>query len=439
MADDSSKNPTEVLCDAITEFVGGLDCLYTTLPLLMKVVDTVTKERNRLFLTFLDEHTIERSENGSKVSYTLKVDDIGKHDRLKRQCVNARTAQVFIPRHFITSLVSQYDSFLGNIVRFIFAVKPEALNASEKSVPYTELQKFESIKAVSEYIVEKEVETVIRKSPADQFAWLKEKLGIPFKKDLKVWPIFVELNERRNLFVHCDGHVSAHYLACCSEHECEIDPELGAGDQLGVNPEYFEQAYKCVFEIGVKMAHVVWRKLCPTDLVASDENINSLTYDLIQNKQYDLAISLLDFFTEPVFKHSNETNKRTMIVNRAQAYKWAGDAAGCAKVLDVLDWGATEDQFKLAVSVLRDDFDGAYKIMRRLRHDEYFPKAYYRDWPIFKELRKQETFLTVFEECYGKPFNVQKRTEEQIQIDLQSSAQAGTENPQAEVKPPDRG
>jgi hypothetical protein len=409
---ESDRHPTEILAEDIKKFASEIDSLYTTLPLLMKIMTTLVQDTQQKFKTFLNDHALNKTESDHQFSYAIKVDDIGKHDRLKRQRNNTSIAARFIPRHFITSLLSQYDCFLGNVVRFIYEAKPETLNACEKSIPFVELQKFDTIQAAREYIIEKEVETVIRKSPAEQFSWLKEKLGVPFNKDLKVWPVFVELNERRNLFVHCDGRVSSQYLRCCSEHKCEIDPNLGIGDQLEVNPDYFKEAYKCVYEIGVKIAHVVWRKLCPIYVDGSDDNIIDLTYELIDNKQYDLAIRLLEFFTEPVFKHSKDYSKRIMIINLAQAHKWAGNDKTCAKVLDGIDWSATEDRFKLAVAVLYEDFDLAYELIQRLKHDKSFLKAYYRDWPLFKQLRKQDKFLHVFQECYGEPFKVQKMTEE---------------------------
>jgi hypothetical protein len=408
---ESDRSATKNFAEDIKKFAGEIDSLYTTLPLLMNIMTALLEETQKRFISFIDENALNKTETDKQFSYAIKVDDKSKHDRLKRQRDNALIASTFIPRHFITSLLSQYDSFLGNVVKFIFEVKPEALNASEKSIPFVELQKFDTIQGVREYIIEKEIEAVIRKNLVDQFNWLKEKIGVPFNKDLTAWPVFVELNERRNLFVHCDGRVSSQYIKCCSEHKCEIDPNLRIGNQLVVDPDYFFEACECVYEIGVKMAHVIWRKLCSNDADGSDDNIIDLTYDLIVNKRYDLAISLLEFFTEPVFKHSKDSNKRIMIINLAQAHKWTGNEEMCTKTLNREDWSAAEDRFKLAVAVLRNDFDQVYNLVQKLSHDSSFLKAYYRDWPLFKQLRKQDEFLQVFQKCYGEPFKVQKMTE----------------------------
>ena len=159
---------------------------------------------------------------------------------------------------------------------------------------------------------------------------------------------FVELTERRNLFVHCDGNVSSQYFKVCSEHKFKIDPTLRVGDKLTVNPKYFKNAYECIYEIGVKLAHVIWRKLSSDHLEGSDRNIIEVTYGLIEKGEYKLAIKLLDFFTDTkIIKHSSEIDKRIMIINRAQAYKWSNDNDTCYKILSKFDWSASDDKFKL--------------------------------------------------------------------------------------------
>jgi len=406
------KHPTEILYDDIIKFTQDIECLHTTLPLFMTIMEHIQKETHSKYHRFINDHGTEKNKDGNQTTYSIVVDDIAKHDRLKHQYDNSNNALRLIPRHFITSLVSQYDSFLGCVIRFIFSIKPEILNASEKSIPFTDLIRFPSIDAAREYIVEKEVEAVIRKSHVEQFVWLKDKLGTPFNKELKSWPIFVELNECRNLFVHCDGRVSSQYLKVCTEQKCSIDEKLKVGDQLHVSPIYFESAYKCIYEIGVKLAHVIWRRLATDHIAESDKSINNITYSLIDKGEFEIAIRLLDFFTQDQIKHSNDINKRMMIINRAQAYKWSNDDTTCKKILSNLDWSASGDNFKLAVSVLNEKYDEAYSLMKRLKHDESFHKAYYKDWPLFRELRKQADFTTVYEDCYKEPFKVQQKTEE---------------------------
>lgn len=316
-----------------------------------------------------------------------------------------------MPRNLIVAMVCTYDAFLGKLIRFILETKPTVLDTSERELTFSDLQRFSSIEAVREYIVEKEIESVLRRSHVEHFKWLENKLGTPFNKGLKSWPTFVELTERRNLFVHTDGVVSSQYLAVCSEHKCNLLPDVTNGAKLDVPPAYFEEAYQCLQEIGIKLAHVIWRKLLKNDLKAIDSNLCDTAYSLIQNQEYAIVINVLEFFTQDSMPHCDDSTKRTLLINLAQAYKWNENEAECAQLLDKHDWTASQDKYVLAVAVLKEDWDRVYKLMRRLKHDGSFDKVFYRDWPLFKQLRKRDDFPTVYEECYGEPFLSQETIE----------------------------
>lgn len=96
--------------------------------------------------------------------------------------------------------------------------KPELLSSSEKNLSFKDLVGLGSIDAAREFIIEKEIKSVIRLSHSDQIAWLEKKLSIPLTKELKIWPAFIELCERRNIFTHTNGVVSSQYCRVCREH-----------------------------------------------------------------------------------------------------------------------------------------------------------------------------------------------------------------------------
>lgn len=68
-----------------------------------------------------------------------------------------------MPRNFIVALICCYDSFFGKILRYIFMVRPQILDSSERTLKYSDLLEFADIPEAREYLVEKEVESVIRK------------------------------------------------------------------------------------------------------------------------------------------------------------------------------------------------------------------------------------------------------------------------------------
>jgi hypothetical protein len=177
---------------------------------------------------------------------------------------------------------------------------------------------------------------------------MENTFAIPLTKDLAIWPSFIELTERRNLFVHTDGVVSSQYIAVCKLHKCKLQEVVKEGDRLDVPQEYFAAAHNCIYEIGVKLGHVLWRKLLPDERATADSHFIATTYELIDRGKWDLAIKLLDFACTEFKKFSNEGAQLTLTVNRAQAYKWKGDEDRCKRIMKAVDWSAKSDQYRLA-------------------------------------------------------------------------------------------
>ena len=56
-------------------------------------------------------------------------------------------------------------------------------------------------------VVDDTIETLFRDSHTKHFEWIESSLDIKSLKKFEQWPNFIELTERRNLFVHSDGIV----------------------------------------------------------------------------------------------------------------------------------------------------------------------------------------------------------------------------------------
>lgn len=361
-------------------------------------------KRSQNKLVSFEDRVCNVVENDQGRTVTIPSMHVKEWRGLKRKYEHFGISRGLLPRSLLVSLISQYDAYLGRILRTIFVRKPEILNSADKQISFEMLSKFASIDAAREYVLEKEVENILRSSHAEQFKWMENTFKLPLTKDLEIWPAFMEITERRNLFVHTDGMVSSQYMTVCKLHKCTLDESINEGDRLDVPQGYFNAAHKCIYEIGVKLGHVLWRKLFPDEREAADDNYNRLTYDLIENGKFDLAIRLLDFGCNEFKKFSNEINELVMTVNRAQAYKWNGQEEICRKIMRNIDWSAKGDQFRIANFALAEDWESVRKVMVRIGRDGPVSMDCYRDWPLFVELRKQEIFLTTYEEIFGEKF-----------------------------------
>lgn len=389
----------------VTLFVRHIESLREALPLSMIFNQGAAKDSRRKLDEFITAHCEILEESESNKNLKIPFDMMPKWKRLKCRDERIHHALKLVPRSIFVSLVSQFDAFLGRLIKAILITRPdEYLNQSEKTLSYSEALAFDSIESILNHLVDKETEALLRKSHAEQFDWMEKRFGVELRKDLSVWPCFIELTERRNLFVHADGVVSAQYLAVCRKHGFALEDSVVEGSSLGVSAQYFKQAYNTLFELGVKLAQVLWRKLFPGSLELADQNLNDLAYDLLDSEEFDTAIIVLDFACETLKKYSMDWFRIAFAVNRAQAYKWSGNTDKAIKILDKYDWTALGDQFKLANYVLRENWEDALKTMKRLGSETPDLKLGYQEWPLFRDFRKRPDFQLTYSEVFSEAY-----------------------------------
>jgi hypothetical protein len=121
----------------ISRFVQEIDSLAATLPLAMRSITDARKSAKERMDKFIAEHGFDRDEEHHTI--TIRVEHELRMQTLSRTLTRVRTASVLVPRSFFVNLVSQYDAFLGRLIRALLLTKPEVLNASEKTLSFSEL------------------------------------------------------------------------------------------------------------------------------------------------------------------------------------------------------------------------------------------------------------------------------------------------------------
>ncbi|NCP61454.1 MAG: hypothetical protein GW839_14300 [Flavobacteriales bacterium] len=414
---------TEVKSDhfdnAVNKYLNHIESLWTSMPIVLKTIERTKNSAIAEHSEFLNNNcNFIESEN----HFLIPIEHIRKNSQLRKSVDNSTTAIKIIKRNFLVSIVSQFDTYVSDLIKAIFEVRPEIIQNSEKQLTFSELSKFATIQEAQDYIIEKEIETVLRESYTEQFKWFENKLKIQLRKDLPIWQTFIEITQRRNLFVHNDGKISTQYLNVCKEHNVQIDDKLKVGDELDVGLKYFDKSFKCLFEIGVKLNQVLRRNLMPDELEKADNSFLNISFELIQNSQLDLAKTLYDFSDKYIKKYSNDDLKLRILLNRAQTYKWLDKEKECAEIINSIDWTATGDLFKLASKVLIDDFKSACEIMKNIGDNEkVLNKTFYKDWPIFKKFRGTDEFKQTYLEIFKIEFEITEEKNNSTQQHLPKS------------------
>jgi hypothetical protein len=394
----------ENLHNNLETFLRHIDAIRDTLPMTMLLIQPYNIKANDDFLKFLKENVEEIEDDNGKKRILVKADESKKFETLERNASTSSLAGKIISESLFVSLISQYDAFLTRLLKAIYEIKPDVLNGSERNLTFSQLVEMKTIENAREFIIDKEIDTVLRKSHSEQFDYLEKLLGLKLRENLPIWQTFIEITERRNLLVHCDGLVSNQYIKNCSEHKCKIET-VKVGDRLGAEPQYFSNAYKCLYEIATKLTHTIWRKLLISDLKDADRELNDICFHLINTKSFDLADILLEFGCNQI-KHFNDSLKNVFIINGALSKYLQDKKEEAKKLLDRKDWSASSDDFKLAYAVLTDDYERAYEIMIKIGDNGEVDKSDYKQWPLFNKILEEDKFKETFKLIFNEDYSV---------------------------------
>jgi hypothetical protein len=145
---------------------------------------------------------------------------------------------------------------------------------------------------------------------------------------------------------------------------------------------------EAVYEVGLKLCYVMWRKFSEPETDTADRKFNGRCMELIVDREYHLAEALLSFSSG--VQKVGEVSRRMMVVNLANAMRLQGKADEAKRLLDSEDWSATNDQFKLCVASVLGNIDEVLTLMDRLGDRE--PAENYRTWPVFRKTRRDPAF-----------------------------------------------
>jgi hypothetical protein len=331
--------------------------------------------------------------------FELNTSLSGEFFRRHEQVTNSMEGAKALPEVMIIGLVSAYDAFLSSLLRVVISKHQEIVLTSEKQLTFKQLLEFGSIENARAILIEREIESVIRKSHDEQFDWMERHLDVVLRRGLSIWPRFIELCERRNLFTHTGGVVSAQYINNCRNHKCDVGG-VNVDDRLVIDQKYFQAAVEVVAEIAIKLCYVFWRKFDEGEAEIADSKYNEYCMGLISGRSYTLAEALLSFGCK--VPRLRDEIRRMMVVNLANAIRLQGRHEEAKRLLNSEDWSASNDKFKICIASVGGKIEEVLEMMdalgRRISATEY------RDWPVFRNTRDDPRFVETFEKIFKEPY-----------------------------------
>lgn len=300
---------------------------------------------------------------------------------------------------------STFDAFAGLLLKGLYRENQQLIHkVDEKSVKVSELVTSKSLDEVLSEVMDRDVSSLLRQSYQKVFGVLANRHGISTLKKFSSYPAFIEAAQRRNLVTHCDGVVNSEYIEACTKAGFKLASDVVPGARLKVDSQYLRDVLDILYEVGVKLGHILWRTACPACVEESEKILTQETFELLKREEWGLAGKLGEFaITIPGKK--TELQNRIARINYAQALKWSGDDKGARKVIEAVDWTGSIRDLRLGVKILQENFDEAADLMRDIgKKGEIVAKKGYEEWPIFREFRKSAQFKTAFKDVYGTEF-----------------------------------
>jgi hypothetical protein len=399
--------PVEELLHIISHFISNIDCSYDMFITVLKILeekDTAILKN----LEILSKNFDKKNEDKLMSQLRSFTNNLAKFKK----------ADILFRKNTLVGLVICYDEFLGAVLKNIYKTYPDKLLTGEKSLNYEELKSLDSLENIIDIFITKDVENFLRESHTTQIDQIDKEFKLGIANEFSEYSKFIELTERRNLFVHASGKVSKYYLKKCKEISYKSNSELKIGEQLFVTENYLKECVLCLTELSIRIGFGLAFRIYPNEIKKIHNHLlDSIGYQYLLNEEWVFAERVFRFALSIPDKYKlNDWHNKCYIIDFCIALKQLGKKKEFLECLNKYDWTATEPIFKLAVAVLKDEWKQAEEIMKMLNHLTISEEDY-RSWPLFKEFRQTREFRKGFKENFNKRFVLRLTIEQKKQLE----------------------
>lgn len=396
-----AKSPKEDPWDSIIgshhSFLNDIECISEMVSLVLPVLKKKDIERDAR----IKELSVEiNTEKGKKfqIKFVTDINEFIGHIN------KVRIGDRMFRHSVITSVVAKFDEFFSEILRYCYRENSEWLKNPDKKISYAELLGISSLETLKSEIISKEIDGIMRESHYDQITFLDKKLKLGIEREFPGWSDFLEITERRNLFVHTGGYVSAQYLENCRKWDITLDERIKDGIRLSASDKYIQNAIDCFYEISLRVAQATVRRLFPDSFEDADTALNNPGVDLLSEKRWILAERIYEFALNiPEDLTSGSEIKLYYLINKCIALKNQGKDIN--ETLHSVNWKPFHPKYLFAVAILEERYEEAEELMRSPAVLDQVKEQHFMQWPLLRDFRKRDEFLRAFSDIFGKDYD----------------------------------
>jgi hypothetical protein len=261
MTEEKQKNkpdPWAGIMNSHGSFINDVECISELFSTIAPILDKKDKERRSRIDALTEE---VRDESGKVTGRKITSRDATVISELLGHFKKLRRADFVFRHNIIVSLVTKFDEFLVEMLSVSYKQNSEWLKNPDKKISYRQLLEIKDIEDYKNDLILGEIESLMRDSHYEQVHFLDEKLKLGIESGFTGWKQFIEITERRNLFVHTGGRVSPVYLVNCKKHGVPLDPTIKEDVILGASEDYNAKGVDCFYEMAVRISQAISRRL----------------------------------------------------------------------------------------------------------------------------------------------------------------------------------
>lgn len=287
-------------------------------------------------------------------------------------------------------MLNNYFEFLfADLLSFHFTNNKNIIEEKNISISLSELKNFTTIEEAYKDLLFKEIEKLLLDLNFEELKDYFRKLGVSLADDFINWDLINEIRERRHLIVHNNAIVNQKYL-----NKTKNIFNLNIGDNVNVKNDYLKNAIDEILFAGSLLIFNCWGKWDKNYTSNAISEIVNLTFYLLGRRNYSLVNRVCEY-VEKKIKPRNEDEETSFLhikFNHCISLKRISQKGELKTKLENIRTGNLTPIYKLAKSILIDDFDEVKSIFNQaiivdnLIIDQYF------EWPLFEDLRNNEDF-----------------------------------------------
>ncbi|HET7509266.1 MAG TPA: hypothetical protein VFJ65_03360 [Solirubrobacterales bacterium] len=354
----------------------------------------VSKAKEEQFINAIKGHSVEERgndpllpEEAEKLSHELRSafsEDPAGLRSLGMALIKVDytpSQQELLHRALLAMCIASLEVLISGLVTYRYLEHKGALSNREVKFSLRELEDFEALSEVREFVISREVDRVMFKGLEGWSEWLVEHAGLKLEDLTPNYNLLFEAFQRRHAIVHNGGRASRIYRARLEARNID-PPELDKS--LAVETEYLREVLLELTYVGLATGARTWAKWQPSDSALLEIEFRRYVDEYVEAGVWVTARRLANTGLELTKKEAERCHLK---LAKALATKKIDGLGAAKEELGEWDASAVDRKFQLAIAAVEEDFDRVFQILEKTDMTRPSDVSWLRN-PVFEEARK---------------------------------------------------